>query len=55
MKFAITALMTLTATAAAAHSGHIAPEGGHSHGEVLALLALAGIAVAALIRMARQR
>lgn len=44
MKIATTIAAALLATAAAAHPGHIAPQDGHSHGEILAVLALVGIA-----------
>ena len=44
MKFlSIAAATTLAATSALAHPGHVAPEAGHSHGEVLAVLALVGV------------
>ena len=44
MKTILTLVTMLIATAAAAHPGHIAPEAGHGHTEIIALLAIVGIA-----------
>lgn len=54
MKACLTAIAALSATAVAAHPGHVAPEAGHSHGEVLALIVIAIVAVIAFERTARQ-
>ena len=47
-------LTVLAATAAQAHPGHVAPAGGHSHGEVIALVAIAVVAFAAFFALARR-
>lgn len=54
MKTVLTiAATTLTATAAAAHPGHISPEAGHGHAEIFAILAI--VAVAGVIWSLRAR
>ena len=40
MKTFLTAIAALSANAAMAHPGHIAPESGHGHAELLALVAI---------------
>ena len=54
MKTILTIAATLTATAAAAHPGHVAPAAGHTHGEVIALTAIVALAVGALVWNARR-
>ena len=52
MKTALSLIAALSATAAMAHPGHIAPEAGHGHTELLAIVAIA--AVGALWAFARK-
>ena len=54
MKAFLTAVTALSATAAAAHPGHVAPEAGHSHGEVIALVAVVVLAIGAFVWMTRR-
>lgn len=50
MKTILTSLPLIAAAGvAAAHEGHIAPLAGHAHGEVLAILAAAAVAVVVYI------
>ena len=42
MKTALSLIAALSATAAMAHPGHIAPESGHGHTELLALAVIFG-------------
>ena len=48
MKLVLSSLsLLLSAGVAAAHEGHIAPLSGHAHGEILAIVGIAAIALVA--------